>query len=269
MLKKFFVSSLLMLSFFILFGTFLPDHLFADDGRYLDFCMKKDTASTFYQDLLHLQEQDDLSSLWNDLWKPADQKTRAVRAVSMIDQLIPGGDLSKISMLEGLIECPGNDEGPVIVPQQVAVMEAALMAIPALIGMNEPPSLWLAQSIFQELQDVAEIKLAMETMDAQQYLELNALMSQSRELYRLYQGEIEFTFFETALFDIVEAGRGIKSSSKNRAIPLDEDGKISFKNARYGWQWTSGKIVKWDSVSDSLPEGADEGKTNSGGGCGG
>lgn len=268
-MRKLFSSTLLVLSVFILFGNLAPDSLFADDGEYLDFCIKKDTAWILYQDLIDIQEQDNLPSLWNDLWEQSDQETTASRAVSLVDQMIPGGDLSRIITLDGFIEIPGNDEGSFMVSRQVMAIEAAFLAIPALVEMNEPSSLWLAQSLFKELKKSSDVKLVMEIMDAEQYSKLNFLMSQSKELYRLYRGEIEFTFFETELFDIVKAGRNIESSSKNGAVPLDKDGKISFSNPKYGWEWNSGKIVKWDSVAESFPEGADEGKADAGGDCGG
>ncbi|MBN1334264.1 MAG: hypothetical protein JW971_10915 [Synergistales bacterium] len=231
--------------------------------------MKKDEAPGLYQELLESVDFQDVLSLRNELWKDTSPEKRASRAISLLDAMIPGGDIPQLHLIEGFVPVPEGKGAAVMLPKQVLAMEASLLAIPALVEMNEPSSLWLAQSIFQGLKNAYDLKLALETMDPQEYSELNSLFTQSRELYRLYQGKVEFPSFKTGLFDVVAVGSQDNNVIQGEVIPLDSNGRISFTNGSYGWEWYSGKIARLTSVSGNTSDSSSDGGTEAGGDCGG
>jgi len=241
----------------------------ADDGGYLDFHMKKEEAPGLYQELLNSVDFTDVLSLRSQLWQEPSPEKRASRAISVMDALIPGGDMGQLHLLEGFVPPPGEMENPIMLPKQVLALEASLLAIPALVELNEPASLWLAQSIFQGLKNACDLKLALETMDPQQYSDLNAIFTQSRELYRLYRGKVEFPSSGTGLFDIAAVGSQDNNAIQGEVIPLDNDGKISFSRGSYAWEWSTGKIARLDPVSDNGSDSSSSGGSEAGGDCGG
>lgn len=240
----------------------------ADDG-YLDFFMKKEEAQVLYRELLDSADPMDMISLREQLWQESDPEKRASRAISMMEALIPGGDMGQLQLLEGFFPLTEEREAGVILPRQVLVLEASLLAIPALVEINEPSSLWLAQSIFQGLKNAYDLKLALETMDQQQYSDLNTIFTQSRELYRLHQGKIPFPSSGTRLFDIVAIGSQENNVIQGDVIPLDRNGKISFTNGSYAWEWNSGKIARLSTVPANGAGNSPDGEADAGGDCGG